>query len=216
MSSIMKNLVYWMVAALVVFLFWSVSSRIQVSERLVSYSEFVERVESGNVGRVSVIETGAGMAIVGDFKNGESFRTFAPPQAENLVALMISKGVEVSARDANSSSWLGHLISWTPIIIMTAFLIFFMRTMQGSTPAGSLTERLRERQERRLELKARFFRKLSDATHDLSKDEILLAANEGDTTAIDESETEKALYEMLRDGTVVVTDAKKYRLRTTA
>ncbi len=45
---------------------------------------------------------------------------------------MLDKGVEVTARDANSSSWLGHIISWTPIVIMIAFLIFFMRQMQGS------------------------------------------------------------------------------------
>jgi cell division protease FtsH len=123
---------FWMVAALVIFLFWSVSSRIQKNERQLSFSDFMAQLERGHVAKVIITGTGAGSQISGEFKNGQSFRTFAPPQIENLVNGMLDKGVEVNARDANSSSWLGHIISWTPIVIMIAFLIFFMRQMQGS------------------------------------------------------------------------------------
>jgi cell division protease FtsH len=128
----MKNLMFWMVAALVIFLFWSVSSRIQKNERQLTFSDFMAQLDRGHVAKVTITGTGAGSQIAGEFKNGQSFRTFAPPQMENLVNTMLDKGVEVSARDANSSSWLGHIISWTPIVIMIAFLIFFMRQMQGS------------------------------------------------------------------------------------
>ncbi len=128
----MKNLMFWMVAALVIFLFWSVSSRIQKNERQLSFSEFMAQLERGHVAKVTITGSTAGAQIGGEFKNGQSFRTFAPPQVENLVNSMLDKGVEVTARDANSSSWLGHIISWTPIVIMIAFLIFFMRQMQGS------------------------------------------------------------------------------------
>ncbi len=128
----MKNLMFWMVAALVIFLFYSVSSRIQKNERPLSFSDFMAQLDRGHVAKVTITGTGAGSQIVGEFKNGQAIRTFAPPQMENLVNLMLDKGVEVHARDANSSSWLGHIISWTPIVIMIAFLIFFMRQMQGS------------------------------------------------------------------------------------
>jgi len=128
----MKNLMFWMVAALVIFLFWSVSSRIQKNERQLSFSDFMAQLERGHVAKVIITGSNAGSQIAGEFKNGQSFRTFTPPQFENLVNTMLDKGVEVTARDANSSSWLGHIISWTPIVIMIAFLIFFMRQMQGS------------------------------------------------------------------------------------
>jgi cell division protease FtsH len=128
----MKNLMFWMVAALVIFLFWSVSSRIQKNERQLSFSDFMAQLERGHVAKVTITGSNAGAQIGGEFKTGQSFRTFAPPQVENLVNNMLDKGVEVTARDANSSSWLGHIISWTPIVIMIAFLIFFMRQMQGS------------------------------------------------------------------------------------
>ncbi len=122
---------FWMVAALVIVLFWNVSWRIQQKEQQLSFSEFMEQLERGNVAKVTVTGTGAGSTIVGEFKNGTAIRTFAP-EMENLVNTMLEKGVEVSARDANSSSWVTHLVSWTPIVIMIAFLIFFMRQMQGS------------------------------------------------------------------------------------
>ena len=123
---------FWMVSALVIFLFWSVSSRIQDNDRQLSFSDFMGQLDRGHVAKVTITGTGAGSQIVGEFKNGQSITTFAPPQMENLVNVMLDKGVEVTARDANSASWFTHLISWTPIIIMIAFLIFFIRQMQGS------------------------------------------------------------------------------------
>ena len=123
---------FWMVSALVIFLFWSVSSRIQDNEQQLSFSDFMGQLDRGHVAKVTITGTGAGSQIVGEFKNGQSITTFAPPQMDNLVNVMLDKGVEVTARDANSASWFTHLISWTPIIIMIAFLIFFIRQMQGS------------------------------------------------------------------------------------
>ena len=132
MNSTMKNVMFWMVAALVIFLFWSVSSRIQNNETQLSFSDFMAQLDRGHVAKVTITGTTAGSQIVGEFKNSQTFKTFAPPQVDDLVNVMLEKDIEVTARDANGSSWLGHLIAWTPIVIMIAFLIFFMRQMQGS------------------------------------------------------------------------------------
>ena len=113
MSSTAKNLLFWVAAALTIFVFWSVSSRIQTNERQLRFSDFVAQVEREHVKRVTITGSNAGSQIDGEFKNGQKFRTFAPPQVENLVSTMMDKGVEVTARDANASSWLGHIISWT-------------------------------------------------------------------------------------------------------
>ncbi|HSF15262.1 MAG TPA: ATP-dependent metallopeptidase FtsH/Yme1/Tma family protein [Vicinamibacteria bacterium] len=107
-----KNFMWWMGTALVIFLFWIVSSRIQKNERELGFSEFMNQVR-GHVAKVTITGTGAGSQIVGEFKNGQSIRTFAPPQVDNLVNTMLEKGVEVRTRDANSSSLIGRIISWT-------------------------------------------------------------------------------------------------------
>lgn len=45
MNSTLKNLVFWRVAALTIFLFRSVSSRIQKNERQLSFSDFMAQIE---------------------------------------------------------------------------------------------------------------------------------------------------------------------------
>ncbi len=201
MNSTMKNLMFWMVAALVIFLFWSVSSRIQKNERSLSFSDFMAQLERGHVAKVTITSSNAGSQIRGEFKNGQTFKTFAPPQGGNIVNKMLEKGVVVNARDANASSWLGHIISWTPIVIMIAFLIFFMRQMAGS-PEASLMER-------RLRTKARLHELLSESARDQSREEL-----SAQLTGRHREELSTVLYQMLREGTIVFTAEKKYRVKT--
>jgi ATP-dependent Zn protease len=201
MNSTIKNLMGWILAALVIFLFWSISPRIQKNERQLSFSDFVEQLERGHVANVTITGTNSGSRIDGQFKNGQSFRTFAPPQTPTLLSKLLGKGVVVNARDANSSSWLGHIISWTPIAIMVAFLIFFMRQMQNS-PEASLAER-------RLRAKARVHELLSRNDPGLSQAQISESLN-----VQEDEEFHTILYQMLREGTIVFTSDKKYRAKT--
>jgi hypothetical protein len=64
-----------MAAALVIFSFWNVSSRIHKTERQLRFSEFVAQVESENVQRVTITGSNAGSRIDGEFRNGQKFRT---------------------------------------------------------------------------------------------------------------------------------------------
>lgn len=210
MPDTLKQLMFWLVAALVIFLFWSVSARIQKNERQLSFTDFMAQLERGHVAKVTITSSQGGSQIVGEFNNGQSIRTFAPPQMENLVNVMLDQGVEVNARDPSSASWIAHIISWTPIVIMIAFLIFFMRAM-----SGPVATRETERRETRLEMKARFLHALSVAKGDLSESEMLDVLSKSDIANLDLVEARKALYQMLSDGTIVVSDEKKFRLRTT-
>lgn len=66
------------------------------------------------------------------------------------------------------------------------------------------------------ESKARFLHAfLVGGGKDLSEEELISMLTNGGIRAPDEIEIRKALYEMLSDGTLVVSDDKKYRLRTT-
>jgi ATP-dependent Zn protease len=199
MKPVQKHLLAWMVAALVILLFWRVSARIH--ERELSFSDFMAQLERGHVAKVIITGSSSGSQIVGEFKNGQSFRTFAPPQAPQLVSKLLEKNVVVNARDANSSSWLGHVISWTPIVIMIAFLIFFMRQMQGSSGVNHAEDRLRA--------KAQIHELLSRTGEPMSEQEMF-----EELSARESAELRIVLYEMLRDGTVVFTSDRKYRAKT--
>lgn len=208
MNSTLKNLMFWLVSALVIFLFWSVSSRIQKNERLLSFSDFLEQVEAGHVSAVSL----TGGEIVGDLKNGQSFRTYVPRQAESLIGLLREHDVEIYARDPNSSSWLGHLISWTPIVIMIAFLIFFMRQMQRPTDAGVGAK------EQRAELKLRLLYSIAASGRALSEQELTneIVEPASPQAAVWRRAIRSSLYEMLAEGTVALTPEKKFRARDIA
>jgi hypothetical protein len=203
-----KTLMYWMVAALVIFLFWSVSSRIQRDERHISYSELLRYVDAGTIAEVTVSGNDAGTTVAGTFQNGQHFRTFAPPQAYGLVDRMLEMGVEVRARETETTSWSNQLISWFPIIIMAGFFILLFR--------GGIQNKAVDAYQWRLEAKARALERLSSSREDLSAEEILSCLL-GDAKPKDrETEARKALYEMLAEKTAEVTEERKYRLKTSS
>jgi len=194
MNFTMKNLMFWMVAALVIFLFWSVSSRIQKEERHLSFSDFLGQVEAEHVANVTIIGSDAGSEILGDFKNGQGFRTYAPPQFDNLVNTLLDKGVVVRARGGSSSSWSAHLINWAPIVIMIAFLMFFGRLARGTPDLATMN---------------RIWEALASSDEDLSLDELSSRLSLRSKPAL-----KRALFQMLREGTVLFTAEKKYRVKS--
>ncbi len=143
-----RSLAVWIVIALLLFalfsLFQGQTQRMSSSD--VSYSEFLSKVDSGEVKSVTI----SGDSISGQYTNGTGFQTYAP-QDSGLVATLRQKGVEIKARPAGSDEFLPSLIfSWFPILLMVGVWIFFMRQMQagsgkamgfGKSKAKLLTER---------------------------------------------------------------------------
>jgi cell division protease FtsH len=92
----------------------------------VSYSEFLNMVERGEVSQVTI----QGDKISGRANHGRSFRTFAPKDLE-LIKILRNKGIEITARPDESSPWyMTILVSWFPMLLLIAVWIFFMRQMQ--------------------------------------------------------------------------------------
>jgi cell division protease FtsH len=57
------------------------------------------------------------------------FKTFAPKDPE-LIGLLRSKGVKISAKPEEDSSWFQVFLSWVPMLLLIGVWIFFMRQMQ--------------------------------------------------------------------------------------
>ncbi|MDR6631346.1 cell division protease FtsH [Phyllobacterium sp. 1468] len=128
-----RNFALWAIIALLLIalfnLFQSPSSRSASSD--VPYSQFISDVNSGRVKSVTI----AGNRITGTFSdNGASFQTYSPGDA-GLVGRLESKGVQIAARPESdgSTSLVGMLISWLPMILILGVWIFFMRQMQGGS-----------------------------------------------------------------------------------
>ncbi|MCD4716933.1 MAG: ATP-dependent zinc metalloprotease FtsH, partial [Desulfobacterales bacterium] len=91
----------------------------------IGYSDFLSMVESESVSQVTI----QGDNISGLSAQG-SFYTFAPKDPE-LIQLLKSKGVKISAKPENGSSWSRVFLSWVPMLLLVGVWIFFMRRMQG-------------------------------------------------------------------------------------
>ena len=127
MNSTLRSLVFWLVLVVVVVLIWNVSTQFQTADNAVNFSDFLRQVEAGEVDSVEI----TGNGITGTMSGGNRFRTYAPPQYEGLVNLLVDRNVEVNAREATSSPWATLLYSWAPILLIIGFWIFFMRQVQS-------------------------------------------------------------------------------------
>jgi cell division protease FtsH len=91
----------------------------------VGYSDFLSMVEDGGVIQVTI----QGDNISGISSQGP-FKTFAPEDPE-LIKLLRSKEVKISAKPEEDSSWFQVFLSWVPMLLLIGVWIFFMRQMQG-------------------------------------------------------------------------------------
>ena len=125
MNSTLRRYVLLMVVVVVV-LIWNVSM-FQTTDTPMSFSEFLQHVDAGEVERVEL----AGNEISGALTGGTRFRSYAPPQYEGLVNGLVERDVAVTARDSATSPWATLLFSWAPILLIIGFLVFFMRQAQS-------------------------------------------------------------------------------------
>jgi cell division protease FtsH len=120
-------LVFWIVMAVIAVLVWNFSTKFQTNAKILSFTEFVMAVDADQVATVTI----TGNEITGTRKDGESFRSYAPPQYEGLANHLLDKKVVVIGREPAASPWAALLYNWAPILLMIGFWVFIMRQMQS-------------------------------------------------------------------------------------
>ena len=122
-----KNLALWLVISLMMILLFNLFNQSRIQDTEISYTEFMNRVEKGNVAGVVI----QGQEIAGTQVDGARFKTFAPDDAD-LINILRSRGVTIKAKPPTESPWyMNMLVSWFPMVLLIAVWIFFMRQMQS-------------------------------------------------------------------------------------
>ena len=122
-----KNIILWVVIAIVLISVFNRFEPQQASSAALSYSEFIDNVRQGGVREV-IIE---GRTIQGATQNGDKFTTYSPGDP-GLVGDLLEHKVMIKARPQESQSVLMQIfISWFPMLLLIGVWIFFMRQMQG-------------------------------------------------------------------------------------
>ncbi|NOQ49085.1 MAG: ATP-dependent metalloprotease, partial [Nitrosomonadaceae bacterium] len=129
MNDIVKNLLLWAVIAVVLMTVFNNFAPRQKTQDKLTYSEFIERVKSGNI--QSVMISPDNRQINGVLVNNDKFETNSPGD-DKLLDTLLKYDVVVEAGEAKPRSLLlDILISWFPMLLLIGVWIFFMRQMQG-------------------------------------------------------------------------------------
>ncbi|MCR4301422.1 MAG: ATP-dependent zinc metalloprotease FtsH [Sulfuricaulis sp.] len=129
MNNLTKNLLLWLVIAVVLMSVFNNFGNRQISTRPLEYSAFLQRVKQNDVDRVTI----QGREIVGKFKSGDSFTTYSP-ETDNkaMIGDMLEHGVTIEAKPPEEQSLLLTIfINWFPLLLLVGVWVFFMRQMQG-------------------------------------------------------------------------------------
>ena len=128
MNDMLKNVILWVVVAVVLMSVFNNFSGRKSGESGMSYSQFLQSVKEGQVRQVNIDER----VIHGLMGTGEKFTTYSPPDDPHLVDDLLENHVEIKVDPPETESFLTQIfISWFPMLLLIGVWIFFMRQMQG-------------------------------------------------------------------------------------
>jgi cell division protease FtsH len=129
LNDLAKNIVLWIVIAVVVATVVSNFSGRAGQIQEIPYSTFLDQVKDGGIAEV----TFKGDQLRGKRTNGEDFMVYNPEtDYTSLIGTLQKEHVKISAAAPERQSFLMQLfISSFPILLLIAVWVYFMRQMQG-------------------------------------------------------------------------------------
>jgi cell division protease FtsH len=129
LNDLAKNIVLWVVIAVVLATVVSNFSGRGAALQEMPYSSFLEHVKDGSIAQV----TFTGDKISGLRESGEQFVVYNPETDNSaLIGTLVEHGVTFSAAPPERQSFLMQLfISSFPILLLIGVWVYFMRQMQG-------------------------------------------------------------------------------------
>jgi len=131
MNDMLKNMLVWIVIAVVIMSLFNNFVPQKENSLNLSYSEFISQVKEDQI--ESVLIEADGKTISGTYKNGTTFLTYGLNDPK-LVDDLLSNNVEILTEPpAKPSLFLQILIQWFPMLLLIGVWLFFMRQMQGGS-----------------------------------------------------------------------------------
>jgi len=128
LNDLAKNVILWIVIAVVLLSVFQSFSPSNQSVSPIPYSVFLRQIRDGSVEEVTFDDE-----AIRFVRNGESFVTYNP-ESDNtlLIGTLVENDVVIEASPPEQQSFLLQLfISSFPILLLIAVWVYFMRQMQG-------------------------------------------------------------------------------------
>ncbi len=146
MNSRVKNLLFWVVVGLFMILLFNLFSVTpQVQEEEVIFSEFMSKLDNGEVTKVTIKAN----HISAILKNETRIKAYMA-EYPDLVKVLRERNVQIEVKPPDESPWyITFLVTWGPFVLFLGLWFFLMRQMQiggnkalsfGKSRARMLTE----------------------------------------------------------------------------
>ncbi|WP_101925406.1 MULTISPECIES: ATP-dependent zinc metalloprotease FtsH [Luteimonas] len=139
MNDLVKNLLLWVVVAVVLMvIFQSFSPQTGASGQDVQYSQFMEQVRRDQISSVKIAEDER--TITFESKGGQSGTVIAPRRDDRLIDDLMNHNVAIDQAKPSSGISLGYiLIQLLPVALIIGFWFFMMRQMQQGGGKGAMS-----------------------------------------------------------------------------
>jgi len=136
LSDMAKNLILWLVIAVVLMSVFQSFGPGESNGRTVDYTTFVQEVGQGQIREAQFNDK----EIVFYRRDNTRYVTYMPFYDVKLLDDLINQNVKVQGSPPEEQSLLGTIfISWFPMILLIGVWIFFMRQMQGGGGKGAMS-----------------------------------------------------------------------------
>ncbi|MFS4437251.1 ATP-dependent zinc metalloprotease FtsH [Paracoccaceae bacterium GXU_MW_L88] len=130
-----KNFAFWAVLILMAVALFSLfdGNSNATNARDISYSDFMEQVDNGEVREVTL----DGEKVYFRTEGNTAYRTIRPREAD-ITGELRDKGVAINVNPQEQSGFMATLSLWLPFLLLIGVWIFFMNRMQGGGRGGAM------------------------------------------------------------------------------
>ena len=135
MNSAVRNILFWVLMILLAVVLWQMASKGGQSthDDTPSYSDFLNKVENGNVKDVTIYLSQNSAELQGVYRDATKFKgvTVANTAIPDITKALSDKGVPFDYKEVSSGNWINFVVGFAPVILLVGFWIFMMRQMQA-------------------------------------------------------------------------------------
>ena len=130
-----RNIAFWVVLFLLILALFNLFSGSQstMATRSISYSEFIQRVDNGQVSSVTL----DGERVIVRAQDGQQYTTIKPDGVD-VTQRLLESNVAIEAKPQEQSGFFSALSLWLPFLVLIGIWIFFMNRMQGGGRGGAM------------------------------------------------------------------------------
>jgi cell division protease FtsH len=134
-NSTVRTILFWLLMILLAVVLWKMASTGGPSahEDEPSYTNFLAKVQSGNVKDVTIYLSPNSAELQGEYRDSNKFRgvTIANTAIPDVTKAFQDQHVLYNYKEVKDANWVSLLFNFGPLILLVFFWIFMMKQMQA-------------------------------------------------------------------------------------